>query len=195
MQITILTQLTQGFLKSRADLISRPNLLLGSEWTLHQQAVQGAPSPGAGDHRPICNLAEGKTPSILCPSVETQGSRGKCIPPILGQPPGVGLPPNINHKEGSSQTKNLSPMRSQTDHTVLASENGFPDLLELLSDIPIELPKRQDLLRQPHFHRFHENLQMLRLMAWRLSNDSHTKQAPRMQGLANLPYAEENLLN
>ena len=48
----------------------------------------------------------------------------------------------------------------------------FPDLLELLSDITIELPKRRGLLRQPHFHRFHENLPMLRLAAWRLSSDS-----------------------
>ena len=121
MQITILTQLIQGSLNSRADLISRPNLLLGSEWTPHQQVVPGAPSPVAGDHRPICNLADGKTPSILCPSVGTHGSRGKCIPPTLGQPPGVGLPSNSNHKESSSQTKNLSPLRSHPDHTVLDS--------------------------------------------------------------------------
>ena len=71
----------------------------------------------------------------------------------------------------------------------------FPDLLELLSDIPIEPPKRQDLLRQPHFHRFHENLQMLRLTAWRLSNVSHDKQASLKQWLANLPPVGEHLLD
>ena len=71
----------------------------------------------------------------------------------------------------------------------------FPDLLELLSHIPIELPKRQDLLRQPHFHRFHENLQMLRLTAWRLSSDSHAKQASLKQWLANLPSVGEHLLD
>ena len=59
---------------------------------------------------------------------------------------------------------------------LLASKEWFPDLLELLSDIPIELPKRRDLLQQPHFNRFHENLPMLRLTAWRLSRDSPVRQ-------------------
>ena len=40
----------------------------------------------------------------------------------------------------------------------------FPDLLELLSDLPIALPSQKDLLRQPHFHRFHQNLPMLQLL-------------------------------
>ena len=39
----------------------------------------------------------------------------------------------------------------------------FPGLLELLSDIPMQLPSRKDLLRQPHFHSFHQNLPMLQL--------------------------------
>ena len=33
------------------------------------------------------------------------------------------------------------------------------------------LPLRRDLLRQPHFHRLHQNLHMLRLHAWRLYSD------------------------
>ena len=71
----------------------------------------------------------------------------------------------------------------------------FPDLLELLSDIPIELPKHRDLLRQPHFHRFHENLPMLRLTAWRLSSDLPVRQASLKQWLANLPSVGGHLLD
>ena len=40
MQITILPQFIQLSLNTRADLLSRPNLVIGSEWTLHQQVVQ-----------------------------------------------------------------------------------------------------------------------------------------------------------
>ena len=40
MQITTLPQFVQGSLYTRADLLSRPNLGIGSEWTLHQQVVQ-----------------------------------------------------------------------------------------------------------------------------------------------------------
>ena len=82
----------------------------------------GSPSPVAGDHRPVCNLADGKTPSVLCPSVGTQGNGGRCIPPTLGQPPGVCLPSDSHHKESSSQTESLSPLRAHPDRPLLASK-------------------------------------------------------------------------
>ena len=82
----------------------------------------GSPSPVAGYHRPICDLADGKAPSVLCPSVGTQGNGSRCIPPTLGQPPGVCLPSNSHHKESSSQTESLSPLRSHPDHPLLASK-------------------------------------------------------------------------
>ena len=86
----------------------------------------GSSSPVAGDHRHVRDLADGKAPSVLCPSVGTQGNGGGCIPPTLGQPPGVCLPSNSHHKESSSQTESLSPLRSHPDRPLLASKgNGF----------------------------------------------------------------------
>ena len=82
----------------------------------------GSSPPVAGDHRPVCNLADGKAPSVLCPSGETQGDGGRCISPNLGQPAGIRLPSNRHQKESSSQTENLSPLRSNTDRTLLASK-------------------------------------------------------------------------
>ena len=82
----------------------------------------GSPSPVAGDHRPVCNLADGKTASVLCPSVGTQGNGSRYILPTLGQPPGVCLPSNSHHKESSSQTESLSPLRSHPDRPLLASK-------------------------------------------------------------------------
>ena len=71
----------------------------------------------------------------------------------------------------------------------------FPDLQELLSDTPIELPKHRDLLQQPLFNQFHENLPVLRLTAWRLSSDSPVRQASLRQWLDNLPLVGETLLD
>ena len=155
----------------------------------------GSSPPVAGHHRPIRDLTDSKAPSVLCSSVGTQGSGGGCFPPALGQPPGVCLSSHSHHKESSSQTESLSPLRSHPDRPLLASREWFPDLLEFLSDIPIELPKRRDLLRQPHFHRFHENLPMLRLTAWRLSSNSPVRQVSLKQWLANLPSVGEHLLD
>ena len=48
----------------------------------------------------------------------------------------------------------------------------FPDLLSLSIAPPVILPKRRDLLRQPHFHRLHQHVHVLQLHAWRLSSNS-----------------------
>ena len=79
-------------------------------------------SPVAGDHRPVRDLADSKAPSVLCSSLGTQGSGGGCIPPALGQPTGVCLPSHSHHKESSSQTESLSPLRSHSDLPLLASK-------------------------------------------------------------------------
>ena len=53
----------------------------------------GSSSPVAGDHRPLCDLANSKAPSVLCSSVGTQGSRGRCIPPAFGRLQAYACPP------------------------------------------------------------------------------------------------------
>ena len=121
MKITLLPQLIQESLNTRADFLSRPNLVMGSEWTLHQEVVQDRSSPVAGDHRPVRSIAVSKAPCVLCSSVGTPGSRGRCIPPALGRPPGVCLPAHGHHNE-SSQTESLSHLRSHPDRPLLASK-------------------------------------------------------------------------
>jgi len=46
----------------------------------------------------------------------------------------------------------------------------FPTLLELLVDVPVQLPSKQKLLKQPQSNVYHDNPQMMQLHAWRLSN-------------------------
>ena len=57
---------------------------------------------------------------------------------------------------------------SSTDHrgSILASAAVVPDLLDLVVDGPVALPQSRDLLRQPHFHRFHLGVSRLCLHAW-----------------------------
>ena len=100
----------------------------------------GPSSPVAGDHRPVHYIAVSKAPCVLCSSVGTPGSGGGCIPPALGQPPGICLPTHCHHNESSSQTKSLSHLRSHPDRPLLVQRKWFPALLDLLSDIPVELP-------------------------------------------------------
>ena len=53
----------------------------------------------------------------------------------------------------------------------LCQKEWFPGLLDLLVDFPVALPQLRDLLRQPHFHMFRQNLRVSRLTVWRLASD------------------------
>ena len=189
MQITILPQFIQGSLNTRADLLSRPNLVIGSEWTLHQEVVQDLLHQWPAIIDLFATSLTARLPVFFAPASEPEATEVDAFLQSWDNLQAYAFPP-------------IAIIRRASHHcnlTLIApfwpQKEWFPDLLELLSDIPIELPKRQDLLRQPHFHRFHENLQMLRLTAWRLSSDSHAKQASLKQWLANLPSVGEHLLD
>ena len=68
----------------------------------------------------------------------------------------------------------------------------FPDLLELLVEVPISLPNRVDLLRQPHFNRLHQNLHVLNLTAWRVSSCQQDTPDSLRQWLLSLPSVAGN---
>ena len=195
MQITILPQFIQGSLNSRADLLSRPNLVIGSEWTLHQQVVQELLHQWPAIIDLFATSLTARLPVFFAPAWEPKAAGVDAFLQPWDNLQAYAFPPIAIIR------RVLLKLRAShhCDLTLIApfwpQREWFPDLLELLSDIPIELPKRQDLLRQPHFHRFHENLQMLRLTAWRLSSDSHDKQASLKKWLANLPSVGEHLLD
>ena len=193
MQVTILPQFIQGSLNTRADLLSRPNLVIGSEWTLHQEVVQDLLHQWPAIIDLFGTSLTARLPVFFAPAWEPKATGVDEFLQPWDNLQAYAFPPIAIIR------RVLLKLRAShhCDLTLIApfwpQREWFPDLLELLSDIPIELPKRRDLLRQPHFHRFHENLQMLRLTAWRLSSDSPAKQASLKQWLANLPSVGEIL--
>ena len=195
MKITLLPQFIQGGLNTRADLLSRPNLVIGSEWTLHQEVVQNLLHQWPAIIDLFANSLTARLPVFFAPAWEPKAAGVDAFLQPWDNLQAYAFPPIAIIK------RVLLKLRAshQCDLTLIApfwpQREWFPDLLELLSDIPIELPKRRDLLRQPHFHRSHENLLMLRLTAWRLSSDSPVRQASLRQWLANLPSVGENLLD
>ena len=166
MQITILPQFIQGSLNTRADLLSRPNLVIGSEWTLHQQVVQDLLHQWPAIIDLFATSLTARLPVFFAPVWEPKATGVDAFLQPWDSLQAYAFPPIAIIR------RVLLKLRAShyCDLTLIApfwpQREWFPDLLELLSDIPIELPKRQDLLRQPHFHRFHENLPMLRLTAW-----------------------------
>ena len=105
----------------------------------------------------------------------------------LGTPPGIFLPSQCHHKKSYSQPESLSQLRFHHDLPPLASMRMVSRSTGPSLGHYNKLPKPRDLLQQLHFHRFHDNLPLLRLAAWRLSSDSPVRQASLRQWLANLP--------
>ena len=142
----------------------------------------------ASDDRSVRNLLDSEASSLLLSSLRSTGGRDGCPSPALGRSPSIRLSSDRHHKESASQTEVI-------ELTLIApfwpQRDWFPDLLELLSDVPITLSDRRDLLRQPHFHRFHQNLSMLRLTAWRLSSGSPSRPVSLLRWLDNLSSAED----
>ena len=164
-RVRLLPQFIMGSSSVTADILSRPNQVIGSEWTLHQGVV---------DH-----LVH-KWPAVIDLFVTSLTARLPVYFPLASDSRAAGtdalLQPWDNLQAYAFPPiaiirRVLVKLRSSRncELTLIApfwpQRDWFPDLLELLSDIPIALPSRKDLLRQPHFHRFHQNLPMLQLTA------------------------------
>ena len=184
-----------GVSYTSADLLSRPNLVIGSEWTLHQEVAQDLLHQWLAIIDLFATSLTARLPVFFAPAWEPKAAGVDAFLHPWDNLQAYAFPHIAIIK------RVLLKLRAShnCDLTLIApfwpQREWFPDPLELLSDIPIELPKRRDLLRQPHFNRFHENLPMLRLTAWRLSSDSPVRQASLRQWLDNLRHVGENLLD
>ena len=190
-QVRLLPQFIMGSSNVTADALSRPNQVIGSEWTLHQEVVDQLVHKWPAVIDLFATSLTARLPVYFSPASDPRAAGTDA----LLQPwddlqayafPLIAIIRRVLVKLRSSRNCEL---------TLIApfwpQREWFPDLLELLSDIPITLSSRKDLLRQSHFHRFHQNLPMLQLTAWRLSSDSPVKLASLLQWLDNLSSVED----
>ena len=162
--VRLLPQFIPGHLNVLADSLSRHSQVLGSEWTLCPQAfaeiLRRWPATidlfaTAMTHRlPMYDPMSAGTDAML---QSWDGLQAYAFPPF-------GLLPRVLAKVRASRNLELTLVAPFWPQHL-----WFPDLLELLLEVPLFLPKRRDLLRQPHFHRFHLQLSVLQLTAFRIS--------------------------
>ena len=171
LNIVLMPQFVPGRNNVVADALSHPNQVLGSEWMLHQEVFNWL-----RQHWPV-------TIDLFASSLSHRCSA--YFAPV-SDPMAAGTDAMLQSWD-SLQAYAFPPfaMISQILAKVRASQGleltliapfwpqcpWFPELLELLI-LPPLLPSRWNLLHQPHVRRFHQNLSMLRLHAWRLSGDS-----------------------
>ena len=168
LNIILMPQFVPGRNNVVADALSRPDQVLGSEWMLHQDVFNWLCQcwpvtidlfASSLSHRcsvyfaPVSDSMAAGTDAIL---QSWDSLQAYAFPPfaMIGQ---------VLAKVRASRSLEL---------TLIApfwpQRPWFPELLILP---PLPLSSRWDLLRQPHVRRFHQNLSMLRLHAWRLSGD------------------------
>ena len=186
LNIILMPQFVPGRNSVVADALSRPDQVLGSEWMLHQD---------------VFNLLRQRWPVTINLFASSLSHHCSVYFAPVSDPMAAGTDAMLQSWD-SLQAYAFRPfaMISQVLAKVRASQGlelsliapfwpqhpWFPELLELLILPPLPLPSRWDLLRQPHIRRFHQNLSVLRLHAWRLSGNSREPPASLVAWLDDL---------
>ena len=154
-----------------ADSLSRPNQILGLEWTLKTEVFRKLRRrwPVSIDlfatslnHQCYPNLSPFHDPNALGTDALLQNWNGW---QAYAFPPGSLIPAVLKKLWSSSGVLTIiTPYWPQRP--------WFPKFLDVVVDGPVPLPLSRDLLRQPHFHRHHLGVSGLSLHAWRLSSNS-----------------------
>ena len=179
--VVLAPQFIMGCNNVIADSLSKPNQILGSEWTLKAEVFQDLRKRGhvsinlfatSLNHQCCPYFSPFHDPNALGTDALLQnwnGWQAYAFPPWS-------LMPAVLKKLWSSSGVLL---------TIIApywpQRPWFPDLLDLVVDGPVPLLLSRDLLRQPHFHHHHLGVSGLSLHAWRLSSDlPDLRVSPRM---------------
>ena len=134
--------------------------------------LQGSVQEVAGVDRPIRNISKSPMFNIFFSLPRSQCSGDGCSSSELGWVAGVCLSSLVPHSSSSEEAPVV--LRGPADHhsAILAPEAVVSGSARSGGRRSVALPRSKDLLRQPHFHRFHLGVSRLSLHAWRLSSDS-----------------------
>ena len=127
------------------------------------------PSMGSTTRRSFCDGTEPQVTDIRVSSTGRERPGHRRILVRLESDERLRL--SSHQPRGTSHTETQdSVLHSDSDSSSIPGHTWFQDLLNMLVDVPIEIPPRADLLSQPVSRVLHERPRMLHLHAWRLSN-------------------------
>ena len=187
-------QFVMGKCNVVADSLSRPNQIVGSEWMLYPQVFASLQKRWSVTVDLFATSLNHRLPVYFAPMSDPMAAGTDAMLQNwdhlqeYASPPVAMLHQVINKIRASvgAQVTLIAPF--------WPSKEWFPDLLSLLTEPPVPLPQRWDLLRQPHVRKFHQHLLWLHLHAWRLCSDLLELPASLLEWLDSLGDLEDPLL-
>ena len=189
--IQFLPQFIPGKMNILADSLSPRNQVIGSEWTLCAEVFRQLLHLWPATIDLFATSLNHRLPVYFSLMVDPQSAGTNAMLQSWDSLQAYAFPPfgllsrvlaKVRQSKGLELTL-IAPFWPQ--------HPWFPDLLELLVEIPSFLPQRRDLLKQPHFHHYHQNLPVLQLTAWRISSDPRAIPDSLRRWLASLPSADD----
>ena len=155
-----------------ADALSRDNQVLSSEWTLCQEIFNKILHRWPATIDLFATSLSHRLLVYFAPLQDPQSAGTDAMLQAWNQQQLYAFPPFAMIRQVLVKLRASQGVEMTLIAPFWPQKEWFPDLLGSLVELPLLLPERRDLLRQPHFHRFHLGLQSLHLHAWRLSSDS-----------------------
>ena len=177
-----------------ADSLSRPNQVQGSEWTLCQEVVDRLTQKWPATIDLFATSLNYRFPVYFAPLQDPLSIGTDALLQVWDNLQAYAFPPFPLIRKVLNKVRQTKRLHLTLIAPFWPQKEWFPDLLELLTEPPLQLPRRRDLLRQPHFHRFHLNPRGLNLHTWRLSSNTQSMKVSLREWLNNSPLQEGNPL-
>ena len=120
-EISIHPQFVPGRDSGVADALSRPNQVIGAEWTLHQEVFDWLRKRWPVN-RSFCVLSQSLLWCLFCAGVGSHGCRYGCHAPAMGFSSGVCLSSVRHDSSGSGEAEVVTSHGSHSDSTLFAAK-------------------------------------------------------------------------
>ena len=184
--VRLLPQFVPCRLKVLADSLSRRGQVLGSEWTLHQVVCRDLFRLWPVTVDLFATSLNYRLQVYFSPMADPQAAAVDALVQSWDNLQANAFPPFSLLQRVLSKVHDSHNLELTLVAPFWPLRPWFPDLHDLLVEVPVLLPLRQDLLRQLHFHQFHGNLRSLGLTGYRIASDPRTISASLQEWLVNL---------
>ena len=183
--VSLIPQFILGSQNTVADSLSRQNQVLGSEWTLSQEVFDQICKKWPVNVDLFATALNLRCPLYFAPMSDPQSIGADAFLHPWDNLMAYAFPPFTLVRRVLNKVRESHNLVLTLIAPFWPQKEWFPDLLESLLEPPLRLPERRDLLRQPHFHHFHQRPQSLQLHAWRLSGGLPGMKASPGKSLSN----------